>query len=234
MKRLLLLLPLLYGSVAMAQAEGFAKPDFETIEKNIKDEKSPYNYQKLYARYQDADSTMTIEEKRHLYYGYSFTPGYAPYVSSGILAQLREILNKEDPSPADMKKIILYCGVALEQYPFSLRLKEYRIYCMKELGMIAEATHEKAQAAMIVDAILSTGDGITKDTPFYVVNTVNEYEVVHLLGFDYGGDQALMDHKFDYLSLSKNSYELPGLYFDVSRCLSTLQSAGTGTAALED
>jgi len=206
-----------------AQTHEFEKPYYVLIEKNVKDKSSPYHYTKLYDRFVKADSTMTLDEKRHLYYGYSFQQEYAPYDRSDAQKELNQILMKDELTNADYEKILVHSAIILKQYPFSVRMKEYRIFSYKELGNYKEAEHETIQATIILDAILSTGDGTTKENSFYVINTLNEYELISILGFEFGGEQRLIDQQYDYLTLNENSYNLKGLYFEVSRSLSTLK-----------
>ena len=206
-----------------AQAEDYRAPDYNAIEKASKDKKSAFHYDRLIARYHSADTTMTLDEKRHLYYGYSFTDAYAPYGRSESETALRELLTKESVDSEDLKKILELTDDILRQFPFSLRTKQYRIYTYRELGMTAEAERENIQAEMIIDAILSTGDGTSKEKAFYVINTSNEYEILGVLGFEFGGSQSLVDHRYDYLTLSENPYRLKGFYFDVSRPLASFK-----------
>lgn len=205
-----------------SQTNDFVKPNYGLIEKNISDKNSPYYFKKLFTRYAKADTTMTLEEKRHLYYGYSFQEEYSPYERPEAHKNLNEILVKEELDKADYEKILLHSASILKQYPFSIRMKEYRIFSYKELGMHKEAEDETVQATIILDAMLSTGDGTTKDSSFYVINTLNEYEIINILGFEFGGEQHLVDQQYDYLTLNENSYNIKGLYFEVSRSLSTL------------
>lgn len=205
-----------------SQADGFIPPDYKIIEKNTTDKDSPYFFDNLFERYIAADSTMTIEDKRHLYYGYSFQEEYSPYGRSDAEKELRELLKKDDADKNDLQRLIKLTDEIQEQYPFSLRIKEYRIYCFNKLENAEAAKKEYLQAGIILDAIISTGDGTTKETCFYVINTMNEYELLDVLGYSFGGRQSLQDNRYDYLTLKENSYNLEGLYFDVSRCLNSL------------
>jgi hypothetical protein len=215
MKKLITLLALLIVSVAGAQET--SSPDYTSIEKNTKDKNSPYYYKTLMDRYAKADTTMTIEERRHLYYGFAFTKVKLdePTVRS-VEKQLRDALHRPDPTKADMEDVITYSGTLLQAYPFSITLKEYRTYCLKQLGRYDEAAAEKAQSEMIIDAMLSSGDGKTVTTAIHVIDASNEYELVQLMGFEALDDEYLVNNKYDYLILNKNSYNLPGLYFDAS------------------
>lgn len=206
-----------------SQIDELIKPDYALIEKNVTDKNSPYFYKKLYNRYKAADSTMTIEDRRHLYYGYSFQDEYSPYGSSEAESELRELLTNEEAGIEDLKKIITLTDKIQKQYPFSLRVKEYRIYCFKELGQTEAAAKEYMQASVIIDAILSTGEGTSKENCFYIINTSNEYEIIDLLGFEFDGEQSLIEHRYDHLTVRENSYGIEGFYFDVSRCLDSLK-----------
>lgn len=217
MKKLCLLLLLLSFFKANSQMEDILKPDYNRIEKNSRDKSSPYHYGKLFERYMRADSTMTLEEKRHLYYGYSFQDGYSLNGEPEARKKLSELLQKNNADREDLESVLKYTSEILLDYPFSLRMKEYRIYCFKQLERFNDANRETLQMAMIIDAILSTGDGTTKERCFYVINTINEYELLHILGFEYGGRQHLIDNRYNYLTLHGNSYNLDGLYFEVSR-----------------
>ncbi|MFC3159869.1 DUF4919 domain-containing protein [Chryseobacterium arachidis] len=54
---------------------GFAQKsaiDFKAIEKNLKNEKSPYNYEKLIFKYKGYPKSLDTIETQHLYYGRNF------------------------------------------------------------------------------------------------------------------------------------------------------------------
>lgn len=200
-----------------SQTEDFTKPDYQLIEKNINDKKSPYYLAKLSERYNKGDITLTIEEKRHLYYGLSFQKSYSPYDRVYKTEAVKQILD----SPVYDKKTLEYflkvSTKALKEYPFNLSLKEYRAFVFKQLGMQKEARIEDFQKSIILDAIVSTGDGITKENAFYVIDINNQYDIMDALGFRFGGEQELMGTQYNYLSLAENSYDIKGLYFEVSR-----------------
>lgn len=217
MKPLFSFLFLLFATGAFCQAEEFTKPDYKQIEKNVGDKKSPLYYQSLFERYKKADSTMTIEEKRHLYYGYSFQKDYSPYAMSDSQEELTAILQKQETDKKTYEKLIKVSGKVLEDFPFSIRIKEIRIYAFRQLEKFNEAKAEEIQASAIIDAILSTGDGTSQQKSFYVINTSNEYEILDILGFRFGGEQELVDGRYDYLTLAENSYNIKGFYFDVTR-----------------
>ncbi|OIQ20112.1 MAG: hypothetical protein BM557_05420 [Flavobacterium sp. MedPE-SWcel] len=223
MKNATLFFLLLFITQSYSQIDDFKAPNYVLIEKNVNNKSTSLHFDNLFERYNEADSTMTIEEKRHLYYGYSFREEYSPYSRSESEKKLRKLLQKESASEKDFLKIIEYTDDILKQYPFSLRIKEYRIYSFQELGKKAEIDKENIQASIIIDAILSSGNGTEKETCFYVINTINEYELLNLLGFEFGGKQALIDNKYDYLSLAENPYQLEGFYFNISRSLQALK-----------
>jgi hypothetical protein len=222
MKKLCIIL-LLLGVTARPQNKGTEPPDYNSIEKNVKNKKSPLYFDRLFERYKRADSTLTLNEKRHLYYGYSFSSNYKPYSVSKAEEKLNRLLQKDNADRKDLELILKYSAQVLESYPFRLRMKEYRIFCLKELQRYKEASDEMKQSAMIIDAITSSGDGITQQSSFYVINNINEYEMLGVLGFEFGGRQELIDFKYDYLSLKDNSYNLKGLYFDISRSLQSFK-----------
>jgi tetratricopeptide (TPR) repeat protein len=45
----------------------YIKPDYEQIKKNIENKHSDFYYDKLWKRYQQGDSTMTLSDNQHLY-----------------------------------------------------------------------------------------------------------------------------------------------------------------------
>jgi hypothetical protein len=95
-------------------------------------------------------------------------------------------------------------------------MKEYRIYCLKALNRYEEAAKEKAQTDIIIDAMLSSGDGTSPENSIHVIDIANEYELVGILGFETKGEEYLISNKYNYLVIDKNSYNLPGLFFDVN------------------
>lgn len=222
MKKIYYILALFLVVKAGAQSSDTTAPDYVSIENNITNEKSPFHYPKLLERYNRADASMTTEEKRHLYYGYALTDNYAPFSRTKEEKELYELLVQKNPGKAEYEKVLEYTAVIQKNYPFSLRIKDYRIYCLKELGRSQEAANEMEQREIIIDAVLSSGDGKTKDSSLHIINPVNEYEFIELMGFEYAGKEFLIENKYDYLALNENSYDLGGMFFDVTPCLQAL------------
>ncbi|MFL9843782.1 DUF4919 domain-containing protein [Flavobacterium rhizosphaerae] len=216
MKKIFILLAAFIVLGTSAQEQLTKKPDFTAIAKNIKAENSPYFYTTLFERYNRADTSMTIEERRHLYYGLAFTTVKTPERLAQTEEKLREILHQPNPTKKDYEDVITYTGVVLQAYPFSISVKKYREYCLKELGLYEMAAKEHAQSEILIDAMLSSGDGTTQDKSIYIIDLKNEYELIEVLGFTTPGDAYTAAGKYDYLVLDENAYQLEGLFFNTT------------------
>ena len=216
MKKIFTLLAFLMVLGTSAQTETTV-PDYALIQKNIRDKNSAFYYANLYDRYTKADTSMTLEERRHLYYGAAFINKKNDIEAlNKTQVSLREVLKKEAPTKADVENVVMYTADLLNANPFSITIKEYRQHCLKQLGRFEEAKTERAQTDMIIDAILSSGDGTTKQNSIHVIDAGNEFEVVGVLGFEPVGDEYATNGQYDYFTINKNSYNLQGLYFEVT------------------
>jgi len=217
MKKIFTLLAFLMVLGTNAQQSETSSPDYALIQKNITDKSSPLYYASLYERYKKADTNMTLEECRHLYYGYAFTQ---KNISETLLtyahASLKEILQKPSPTTADLENVVNYTATLLEANPFSITIKKYRQHCLTQLERYDEAKTERTQTEIILDAILSSGDGTTKQNSIHVIDAANEYELVSVLGFEPSSNEYATNGQYDYFTINKNAYNLPGLYFEVS------------------
>ncbi|CAL2083262.1 DUF4919 domain-containing protein [Tenacibaculum sp. 190524A05c] len=221
MKKLLLLSFVVTSFALNAQDWDFEKPDYDKIEKNIKEKDSNLFYELLMKRYKEADSTMTLKEKRHLYYGYQFDEKYSPYSTSDFSDSLRVVLNKKSLDSLDYTNIVTFTNKILEENPFDLRAINYQLFALEKKGDTASFNKKVIQLYIIVDSLLSSGTGKTKEDSFYVIYTSHEYDLLSILGFKFGGSQSLIEH-YDYLTLEKNEANIEGLYFDVSPCLASM------------
>ena len=214
-----------------ANAQETVKPDYALIEKNIKDKNSPYFYSNLLERYNAADVSLTVEERRHLYYGFAVLDKPVDEVAMKETEnKLKEALHKQNPTLADLNDVVTYTGQLLEVYPFSITMMQYRVYCLKALNRYEEAAKVREQSDIIIDAMLSSGDGTTPENCIHVIDVKNEYELVGILGFEPQGEEYMISNKYNYVVINKNSYDLPGLFFDTTtaKTVTGLSNAVTG------
>lgn len=218
MKRLLFVLLTMVSIISSAQEIKFQKPNYGKIEKEIKDSISDFYYKKLKEKFDGGDFTMTIQEKRNLYYGFIFQESYSSQYSSKELDNFIEILKKGDINESDYDKIISYGDSILKENPFDLRAMNYQRYVFEKKGLTNRMIIRTTQIRMVVDAILSSGEGTNKENAFFVINIAHEYDILNILGFEYGGNQSLIE-TFDYLKVKENKNKIEGLYFDISPSL---------------
>ena len=194
--------------------------NYKKIKKEISKKSSEFYYPKLMERYLDGDPSLTLEEKRHLYYGYIYQPGYAGGLSI-TNEYLMELLDNEDPDDSVLNQIISSCDSILEKDPFNVRALNYQL--MSYDALEDQFGYEKVltKLKVIVHAILSSGDGLKKKSAFYVIAVSDEYFIISVLGYEFGGRQSLIEH-YDYLELAKNKDKIKGFYFDISPHLQAL------------
>ncbi|OOG71593.1 DUF4919 domain-containing protein [Flavobacterium sp. A45] len=234
MKNTFLLILTFLSIISFAQDPEFRKPNYDEIKKEIKDANSVYYYPKLKQKFDSADFTMSMEEKRHLYYGFVFQDDYSAEYTSKNRDKFIEILQKKELNEIDYDQIISYGDSILKTSPFDLRVLNYQNIAFDKRGITNRMISSSSQIRIITNAILSSGDGLTKESAFYVTTISHEYDILNIIGFEFGGSQSLIK-TYDYLTVKENEDKIKGLYFDISPSLAKLDiNFSTETFKKED
>ena len=225
MKQLLFTVMLMVSTLPYAQQpKTYEKPDYTLIEKGVKDKHSVFYYPNLLSKFNNADATMTLEERRYLYYGFIYQDKYAYSYPSDEAKKLKAVFQKETIPETDYDSIMKYCTAILEKNPFDLRAMNYQRTVYSKRGQQDKMMQRVNQIKMISEAILSSGTGISKEEAYYVINISHEYDILGISGFKFGGSQTLID-TYDYLTLKENDKNIKGLYFDISPSLNLMNDA---------
>jgi len=208
----------------MLWEDNFEKPDYEQIKQNIENKQSNFYYSKLWARFQQGDSTMTSEEKRHLYYGYVFHKKYSPYSDAHDYKKVNTILNKEKPTKKEWKKLVSLLNTSLSAEPFSIQYLYYQGIAYDALKKSVAADKNFKKIRSIVDALISTGDGLSKETAIHVIAVSNEYDYLFLNNLSMRS-QALINGGYDVLYLQSNEDDLEEMWFDINQSFNYLMKS---------
>ncbi|PID93802.1 MAG: hypothetical protein CSA95_05820 [Bacteroidetes bacterium] len=223
MKRLIILIASIFIiSNAYSQEMKFERPNYKKIRREIKKRKSNLYYKKLFDRYINGDTTFNLNEKRHLYYGFSFQEDYSPYGISTYSDSLTIFYEKDTLTESDFNEIIKFSKLLLDENPFDLRALDNLNYAYYRLGNKELENLYNYKLLLILDAIMSSGDGISEKSAFYVIYISHEYDLLNALGFGFGGEQSFTTNGYDYLKLQDNEFGIEGFYFEISRSLEQL------------
>ncbi len=197
------------------------------MEKECGDSKSHLFYDSLFQRYLKGDSSFTFEEKQHLYYGAQFTSKYSPYGGTEFTDSLNKLLSKDKLGIEEYKVAIRYCDSILIEDPMDLKTLNIQANLFKLTNNFLEKAINMAKINNVIDAILSSGNGESEATAYYVICVDHEYSILNILDFEFAGDQSLRGSN-DYLKLKKNKYNLEGIYFDVTASLENMEKMFNG------
>ena len=215
MKKIILIVFFTVAITNVLQAQQYEKPVYSEIEKEINDSTSNYFYPKLVERFNTVDTTLTLSEKRHLYYGFTFQKGYSYKYKSKELTDLNDILKNGDPQENDFQKVITDCEAILKQNPFDLRAMNYKRFVFEKKGEAKNSKKQLAQIKMILSTIISSGDGLTKENPFYVIDAAHCYDLLALLGYKYEGNEKPIENSL-HVKIKENDKKIEGFYFDLT------------------
>jgi len=201
-----------------SQERSFEAPDYEKISLEIQDSSSVYYYPKLMSRLVAYDSTLTIVDYKHLYYGYIFQKKYQPYWKSSDEEKLIKFYRSEKISEKDYDKIIELASHSINEFPFDLRQMNFLGYIYHLKGDDGMALKINMRFHGTFAAIMSTGDGKTCETGYHVISVSHEY--VFLNFFQFNMTSQALTGDCDYLSFEKDQRNINGVYFNVKRLMS--------------
>jgi len=214
---------------AQSQDVFFKAPDFEQIERNVKESSSSYYYPNLLQRYLSGDTKITPEEGRHLYFGYVYQREYVPADTSSYNQKLAETLAKSSFTSRDYADIMTYSDALLQEDPFNLRALNAKLMVYAQQDNAAEYKKTAQKRRVVQDAIVGTGDGMSEKTPFYVIKVAHEYDILPFLGYSFGGeDKILKGNKVNYLSLGENRFGVERVYFNIRPVIDHISVHGGG------
>ena len=230
MKKLLsLTFCLIFYAAVFAQYDGPEAPNYKEIEKNIRDSSSAFYYEDLMKRYLSGDSTMNIDQHRHLYFGYIFQPDYNPVDDSKYNSMLSGVLNKQHFSEQDLNNITTYAQALLAEDPFNMRALNALLLVFAQKDEVKSYKSTVVKRNIVERAIVSSGDGMSKKTAYYVIKVAHEYDILGFLGFSYGGSEKIEKGcKCNSLTLGKNPFEVDKLYFEISPVFNFASQKGRG------
>ena len=207
-KHHLLLLCLLFSVFSFGQKTAI---DLKTIRKDLKNEKSTYNYEKLIFKYKAYPKSLDTIESQHLYYGRNFGSNLVSTTEEDFKA-LAEAFKNGDFDECIKKGKVLY-----ERDPTNLDvlLILLRAYDSKKDGK--NFLHHLSQFRTLTDAFRSSGNGKSENTAYLVNSVGDEYILLNILNLGQDYTRVSKPGKggmFDIWSKGDNAVYIKVLYID--------------------
>ena len=202
----------------MANAQEIEEPDYQQIRQAISNHRSPNYYPALMRRYVECDTTLTLEQYRNLYYGYSLQEDFVPYKSNNpklLEARRRFTESKGDSNLAP--EMIRVAQASLDDNPFDIPAINIIAASYLQIGDTVQYRIWDIKQKGLLDAILSTGDGAEPSSAFHVIDIEHEYEVLNRLGLQVECD-SLVNDNIEYLKVRENAEGEDGFYFNFGAC----------------
>lgn len=194
-------------------------PDFERIKAEVSDPKSQWYYPRLMQQYERNETVMTLDDYRHLYYGYLFQEDFNPYRHNEAVTRNEALYYKNNHTRAELDSIITYARQAIDDNPFDLNQINFLIYALRERGKVNLANIWQYRLNHLLQAIVSSGTGTDKEHAWYVINPRHEYNIINFQNAVVK-DQHYEEPYFDCMEVEKKSgKENATYYFNIRNLL---------------
>jgi hypothetical protein len=215
----LLLLIVLFCQTAIYSQVEFKKIDREEVKKAISNKDANTYYPKLLERFLHDDTTLSLEDCRLLYYGFVFQDKYSGY--PGLKQkEINEALSKKDNDLA-----IKLCDEVLAEYPINLFGNYNKAVALYRKNQ-SDSDFRKYgnRYSRIMNAIISSGDGLTCSTSFKTIFVNDEYMVMYNY-FEIPKHQSQsLEMPCDKMSITPSQYfKAENMFFDTSETFISMQ-----------
>lgn len=219
MRKIIIFLAVFFSLVS-AYAQEMAAPDYKQIRAQVQNAKGPNYYPTLMRRYLANDTTLSMEQYRALYYGFTLQEDFVPYQPSmKQLFDIRKKLSKNNGNPKLCPEAVDLSLAILDDNPFDLLAISTLSFSYLQLHDTVSYHLWNDKQNSLLDAILSSGDGDTEESAIHVINIEHEYEVLNRMGLKVEKDSLCNDH-IEYIKVKENAEDIQGLYFDFGACRS--------------
>ena len=187
--------------------------NFDSIKVNVQDENSAMYYEKLICKFKFDPTLLSGEEVNHLYYGKKFSK-YTTGLFDKDFGECSDYISR-----GNMKKAIIHGEKYLEKDPTNTEMLAYMELAYRTLeNESKDHVLYILKTKTLVDCILRSGDGKTKETA-YIVNSIGEeYFIANVLGKNIGTykrrSELQKDGAIDGFSKGKDS-----IFFKVYRTM---------------
>jgi hypothetical protein len=187
------------------------KPDFKSIEKNLTNKQSPYNYDKLIFKYKAYPKSLDSLEAQYLYYGRNFQEIKVSTMDDDF-KKLAEFFKERNADEC------VKLGTALYQKdPTNLDVLLILLRAYDSKQDASNFSHHVSQFRLLTDAIKKSGDGKTEKTAYLVNSVGDEYILLNILqiGEDFTrGSKPLKDGMLDIWEKDNSKVYIKVLYLD--------------------
>jgi len=211
-KKTFLIITICLFQISYAQDE--IHINFNEIKQKVENVNSESYYPKLLKRFNDFDSTLTLEENALIYYGFSFQDDY-------IKNKPKEEKLKFFDNTKEYEKLKIECQKILDKNPVSLEANNKMGFALFKLGK-AEIEWKKYQKRFrdLRKVIVYSGNGLSCESAFKVIYVSDEYNVI----YDYFeitkiDRQSLSGMCDKFLNEPSKFYKGTEIFFDASRSL---------------
>lgn len=192
-------------------------PDNDVILAKTIDADSPYFYPSLELRYNNGDTTLTVDDYHYLYYGYAYSDDYKPLNAIPAVDKILMILEKNnEPDYDQMLEIIRYAKEVMKADPFSPSNLNFLTYAY---GAIGDAENERInydRMTKILEVIDSSGAGLKEGEPKHILMFSHAIDLLVSKELEVGGSRVV-SKTVEYVSLIKPTKGVKGYFFDYSR-----------------
>lgn len=188
--------------------------NYEEIRAKIEDIDSSSYYPKLLERYLNFDDSLTLMDYSIIYYGFSLQNDY-------LTNQLDESVLNDLCAAQEYEKMISKCNEILAKNPVSLWTNSLMGYALCELNRPeSEWKKYKDRYNTLQNVIASSGDGMSAETAFKVIQISDEYDMLYsYFGIKKVRFQTLVGLCDKFIIIPCNKYNPKEIYFDISQNL---------------
>ena len=211
---------LMLVAVIRLSAQEIDVPNYQLIRQQTTNSKLPSYYPRLMERYVQSDSTLSLEDYRCLYYGFTLREDFVPYqMEKQQLFEMRRKLIESKGKLEVCADAIRTAKSILNDNPFDIPALSVISIAYLQMGDSLNYRLWDVKQQGLLDAISSSGDGETPESAFHVISVEHEYEILNRLGLELEND-SIVSPKVEYLRVKPNAESIEGLYFNFDACVS--------------
>ncbi len=214
------LLAMLIGATPQLKAQPLEE---ETLLLEITNTQSENHYTSLRLRFEMGDTTLTLNNYRHLYYGFAYQDDYKPLEVNPYMDKLLLLaseLEVDRPNVSILRQIIFVAKDALRSDPFNIRVWNLMAYAFGALGDSEAEREAFRRVQMIIATIKSTGNGLKEASPQHVLMFDHALDVMAADNLQHN-KPLIVSRTVEYIPLvsprTVDNTKVKGFYFDFGR-----------------